>query len=180
MNLMKAVRRCVSAVLIVFVLLTNWGPALAQSADVQFFPETGHNIKGDFLKFYNNAKDPQLVYGYPITEQITSKDGRTVQYFQRGRFELSADLPERVQLTPVGQAAYTTGSQQFTVNNSQGCELFSSGFRVCFAFLDFYKLNDGPTQFGNPISPFEFRETVAAKVQPVLQRMVQVMIDWRP
>src|SRR5512147_164584 len=92
MNRMKAVRQFVSSVLIVFVLLIQWGPVQAQSADVQFFPETGHNIKGDFLKFYKTAKDPKLVYGYPITEQIKSKDGKTVQYFQRARFEIGKDL----------------------------------------------------------------------------------------
>jgi len=32
----------------------------------------------------------------------------------------------------------------------------------------------------NEQPPFEYRESVAAKVQPILQRMVQAMIDWRP
>jgi formiminoglutamase len=32
----------------------------------------------------------------------------------------------------------------------------------------------------NEVPPFEYRPDVAGKVQPVLQRLVQTMIDWRP
>ena len=170
---MNAVRRFVALTLLIILSLTSWGPVQAQSSDVLFFPETGHNIKGDFLRYYNSVRDPKLLFGYPITEQIVSKDGRTVQYFQRARFELRPDLPERVQLTAVGQASYQPGSQQLNIDNSQGCELFPTGFRVCFAFLDFYKLNGGAAQFGNPISPFEFHENL------IVQYFEKARFEWR-
>jgi formiminoglutamase len=32
----------------------------------------------------------------------------------------------------------------------------------------------------NEQAPFDYRTNMAEKVQPVLQRMVQAMIDWRP
>src|SRR5262245_38841468 len=161
MNLMRAVGRLVVSCLALTILLASWGSAKAQSADVQYFPETGHNVKGDFLRFYNRVKDPRLVFGYPITEQFTSKDGKMAQYFQRARFELSTDIfgNPRVQLTSIGQVAYQPGGQ-LNINNSSGCQLFSSGYRVCFAFLDFYEANGGAGQFGNPISPFEYRENL--------------------
>jgi hypothetical protein len=154
--------------------MTTWGTAQAQSADVQFFPETGHTVKGEFLKFYVTAKDPKLVYGYPITEQITSKDGRTVQYFQRARFELGKDLfgnPEVV-LTPVGQAIYKP-DMQLMLDNSAGCQLFITGQRVCYAFLDFFKANGGMEQFGNPISPFEFHDKI------IVQYFEHARFEWR-
>lgn len=173
MSLMNAVRRLALLFLLFILPLTVWGPAKAQSSDVLFFPETGHNVKGDFLRYYNSVRDPKLVFGYPITEQITSRDGKVVQYFQQARFELRTDLPERVQLTKVGQAAYSTGSQQLNIDNSQGCQLFSTGFRVCFAFLDFYELHDGPTRFGNPISPFEFHENL------IVQYFEKARFEWR-
>lgn len=173
MNHMNAVRRFVILVFLFLVPLTVWGPAKAQASDVLFFPETGHNVRGDFLRYYKNIHDAQLIFGYPITEQITSKDGKTVQYFQRARFELRTDLPGRVQLTNVGQEAYKTGSQQMDINNSQGCEQFPTGFRVCFAFLDFYKLNGGTAQFGNPISPFEFHENL------IVQYFEKARFEWR-
>src|SRR5689334_14935533 len=157
MNPMKTIWRAAALLSIVTILLMPVGTARAQSADVLFFPETGHQVKGDFLDFYRKASDPKLLFGYPITEQMTSKDGKTVQYFQRARFELRTDLPEgqRVQLTAVGQALYQPANQ-LQLGNPAGCDPFPTGYSVCFAFLDFYKANGGESQFGNPISPFEF------------------------
>jgi hypothetical protein len=170
---MNAVRRFVVLILLIIIALTTWGPVQAQSSDGLFFPETGHNVKGDFLRYYQSVRDPKLLFGYPITEQLTSKDGRTVQYFQRARFELRTDLPERVQLTPLGQASYQPGSQQLDITNSQGCDIFPTSYRVCFAFLDFYKLNGGAAQFGNPISPFEFHENL------IVQYFEKARFEWR-
>jgi hypothetical protein len=174
MNLMRAVRRFAITILALTILLASRGSAKAQSADVEYFPETGHNVRGDFLQFYKRAKDPKLVFGYPITEQFTSKDGKTVQYFQRARFELSTDIfgDARMQLTSIGQAAYQPAGQ-LNINNSSGCQLFSSGYRVCFAFLDFYKTNGGAAQFGNPISPFEYRENL------IVQYFEKARFEWR-
>ena len=120
---MDPIRRFALLLSILVLLLASEGPVSAQSSgDAQYFPETGHNLKGEFLRFYKNASNPLLVFGYPITEQLTSHDGKTVQYFQRARFELRADLPERqrVQLTPLGKATYQPGSQQFGVSAPGG------------------------------------------------------------
>jgi hypothetical protein len=174
MNPMKAIWRLTASFLVLIILLTQWGPVNAQSTDVQFFPETGHIVKGDFLRFYKSVRDPKLLFGYPITEQITSKDGKAVQYFQRARFELRPDLPEaqHVQLTSLGQATYKP-AKQLTLNNSAGCDSFSTAYPVCFAFLDFYKANGGTAQFGNPISPFEFHENL------IVQYFEKARFEWR-
>jgi hypothetical protein len=174
MSSMKAIWRLTAAFLILTVLLTQGGYVRAQSADVQFFPETGHTIKGDFLRFYKSVPDPTLLFGYPITEQVTSQDGKTVQYFQRARFELRADLPasQRVQLTPLGQAAYKPQAQ-LSLDYSAGCDLFPTGYAVCYAFLDFYKDNGGAAQFGNPISPFESHENL------IVQYFEKARFEWR-
>ncbi len=171
---MKAIWRLAALFLVLTILLTPRGTVQAQSADVQYFPETGHHVKGDFLRFYKSVHDPQLVFGYPITEQMTSKDGETVQYFQRARFETHTELPEnqRVQLTPVGQALYQP-SNQLKLGNTAGCDLFATGYSVCFAFLDFYKANGGAAQFGNPLSPFEFHENL------IVQYFEKARFEWR-
>jgi hypothetical protein len=171
---MKAVRRFVAPFVVIAILLSSWVSVRAQSVDIQYFPETGHNIKGDFLQFYKSVKDPQLVFGYPITEQMSSRDGRTVQYFQRARFELRSDLPDRqrVQLTPLGAKSYEPGGQ-LNIDNPSGCQLFFTGYRVCFAFLDFYKANGGVEQFGDPISPFEFHD------QLIVQYFELARFEWR-
>ena len=171
---MKSNWRLAAPLLLLAIVLTSWGTAKAQSADVQFFPETGHSVRGDFLRFYKSVHDPMLVFGYPITERISSKDGKTVQYFQRARFELIPENPEnqRVQLTPLGQATYQTG-RQLTLNNSAGCNSFSTGYAVCFAFLDFFNATGGTAQFGNPISPFEFHENL------IVQYFEKARFEWR-
>jgi hypothetical protein len=170
MNQMKAIWRLVTPFLVLTVLLTQGGTASAQSADVQFFPETGHNIKGDFWRFYKSVRDPKLLFGYPITEQITSKDGKVVQYFQRARFELFG--PQNVKLTPLGQATYKP-YKQLTLTNLAGCDLFPTGYPVCYAFLDFYRANGGTAQFGSPISPFEFHENL------IVQYFEKARFEWR-
>jgi hypothetical protein len=174
MNPMKVIRQLAALFLLMAIFLSKPGSAIAQTATVQFFPETGHYVRGDFLRFYQSAPDPRLVYGYPITEEITSKDGRTVQYFQRARFELRRDLPEsqRVQLTPMGQALYQQ-ADQLRLDNASGCDLFPTGFSVCLAFLDYFKTNGGVAQFGNPISPFEFHESL------IVQYFEKARFEWR-
>jgi hypothetical protein len=174
MTPMKVIRCITILVLSLAVLLTGWGPAHAQSADVQFFPETGHYVKGNFLRFYKHVADPSLVFGYPLSEQFTSKDGKTVQYFQRARFELRNDLPEnqRVQLTSLGQALYQR-ADQLKLDNISGCDIFPTGYSICLAFLDFYKANGGTAQFGNPISPFEFHENL------IVQYLEKARFEWR-
>lgn len=171
---MKVIRRLAILFLALSILLTEWQTASAQSADVQFFPETGHYVKGDFLRFYKSVPDPTLVFGYPVSEQVTSKDSKTVQYFQRARFELRTDLPEnqRVQLTPLGQALYQP-SDQLKLDNISGCDVFPTGYSVCLAFLDFYKANGGAAQFGSPISPFEFHENL------IVQYFERARFEWR-
>jgi len=152
---MNGIRRFVLVIFILAILLTSRGSAHAQSTNVQFFAETGHSVKGIFLQFYNSAKDPKLVYGYPITEQMLSRDGKAVQYFQRARFELTNT--QSIQLTALGSLIHQANSA-LTINNPSACEFYPTGFPVCLTFLEFYKANGGPTQFGNPISPFELSD----------------------
>ena len=167
---MNRFRRFVISVLLCTLLLTTQGTVYAQSTDVQFFAETGHSIKGAFLQFYKSAKDPQLVYGYPITEQMSSKDGKTVQYFQRARFELTNT--QTIQLSPLGKLTYQPKSPM-TINNPNACQVYPTGFPVCLTFLDFYKANGGPNQFGNPISPFESSDGL------IVQYFEGTRFEWR-
>ena len=58
--------------------------------DRAYFPETGHNLGGRFLAYWQaNGRLPQ--FGFPLTEEVeeTLEDGRTylVQYFERARLE---------------------------------------------------------------------------------------------
>lgn len=165
------------ALLLVFSLLSaNWGSVSAQTDDTRYFNETGHNVTGEFLKFYNNNPNATFLYGYPITEQITGKDGKAVQYFHRARFEYRSDLPEgqRVQLTFLGRETYvTTGA--LNVANSFACRTYAeTGFSVCFAFLEFFDKYGGVSQFGYPISGFEYHES------KLVQYFEKARLEWQP
>ncbi len=151
MRAMSAIRTFAVSIIALSLLLATSFMAHAQSAEVRFFPETGHSLRGDFLKFYNTARDPNLVYGYPITEQFTSRDGKTVQYFQRARFELTDSMT--IALTPIGRITRQPGNA-LEAKNPAACQPVS-GIPVCYAFLDFYKAHGGAAQFGNPLGAAE-------------------------
>jgi hypothetical protein len=156
------------------LLLATWGSVQAQTSDVDYFPETGHNVRGDFLRYYRSIPNSTYIFGYPITEQFTSKDGKTVQYFQRTRFELSTDSLPSVILTPLGRETYSPGSQMI-VNNPLACRTFAEArYPVCFAFLEFFEQNGGVERFGYPISPFEFHNN------QIVQYFENARFEWRP
>lgn len=86
----------------------------ANTDDRWYFPETGHSVQGAFLRFWiENGGLP--IFGYPISEVLVEVEPdtnrwKTVQYFQRARFELNSDVddshPDRVQLGLLGRALY--------------------------------------------------------------------------
>ncbi len=168
--------RLISLFLIFSLLAVPWVSVGAQEQDYQYFEQTGHNVKGEFLKFYRSASDPTLLYGYPITEEIISKDGKRVQYFQRARFEYYPDRPEgqRVQLTPLGSATYVAGTQ-LNIFSPFACRTYSeTGYAVCFTFLEFFDKYGGVAQFGYPISPFEYRDNM------LVQYFEKARLEWQP
>jgi len=70
-------------------------PATARPG-MAYFPETGHNLGGRFLDYWQ-ANGGLAQFGYPLTEEFTEQleDGNTyqVQYFERARFELHPENP---------------------------------------------------------------------------------------
>ncbi len=168
--------RLLAPILMACLLIASWAPVRAQEQETQYFSETGHNVSGDFLAFYKNNPNASLLYGYPITESFASKDGKTVQYFQRARFELRTDLPEgqRVQLTPLGRETFVSAGS-LVVNSAFACRTFAeTGFSICFAFLEFFDKHGGVAQFGYPISGFEYHEN------KLVQYFEKARLEWQP
>src|SRR5258708_1734863 len=65
-------------------------------SDGQYFAETGHNLSGKFLAYWQETGGLPI-YGFPISEPFmeqSKSDGKTylVQYFERNRFELHPEL----------------------------------------------------------------------------------------
>ena len=158
------------------LLVPAGGIAQAQDGTSRYFPETGHNVSGDFWKFYKSFPNAQTIFGYPLTEAFDSpKSGRVVQYFTRACFELNPAMPEgsRVSLTPLGQLLFQSepGANDF---NPLGCRTFDNGYPVCYAFLDFFDANGGQNVFGKPISSFEFLNG------RIVQYFERARFDWYP
>ncbi len=92
----------------------------APLAGAAYFPETGHNLAGDFLAYWQ-ANGDLAQFGFPITEEReeTLEDGNRyrVQYFERARFEYHpehAGTPYAILLGQFGrrierEAAHLTG-----------------------------------------------------------------------
>jgi hypothetical protein len=173
---MISLRRSLALFFAICLLAIPWSSANAQGPEPRFFPETGHNVQGDFLRFYNAVSDPLTLYGYPITDQFQRTDGLLVQYFQRARFEYHPELPDgqRVILTDVGSQMYTPAIQ-LNISNPFACRFFTeTNFSVCFSFLDFYNKYGGELQFGHPISPFEYHDDL------IVQYFQKARMEWRP
>jgi sugar lactone lactonase YvrE len=59
---------------------------VTQNGDCRPFDETRHAVCGHFRNFWETHGGLRL-FGYPITEAFVDKDGLTVQWFERARFE---------------------------------------------------------------------------------------------
>ena len=151
-------------------------PVSAQSPGSEYFKETGHFVSGDFLTYYHGVSNANFLFGFPITEAFM-KNGRLVQYFQRARFELYPELPagQRVKLAPIGKAISAPGGERPDIFTPFACRFFSStGFSVCYAFLDFFKANGSVERFGNPISSFEYHNDL------IVQYFENARFEWKP
>src|SRR5438876_856288 len=69
----------------------------------RYFPQTGHNVGGAFLRFFVAAGGVDVL-GLPLSEEVP-RDGHTVQWFQDARLEWWPENPpaEQVQYGLVGQ-----------------------------------------------------------------------------
>lgn len=168
---------------LIFVLVVSFsllgmsqGLAFAQDGSTEkYFPETGHRVSGEFWQYYRSFANANLIFGYPLTEAYTeAKSGRVVQYFTHARFELyPQDLLQKVHLTATGSEIYVPG-QGVDIFTPIGCRSFTSGFPVCFSFLEFFDKNGGEAVFGQPISSFQFLNG------RITQYFERARFDWYP
>jgi len=175
-GLSKATLR--AALILAILLIGQTGFRVeAQAQSSVYFPETGHNVEGEFLTFFNQHSGLK-VFGYPITEGF-NRDGRWVQYFQKVRMELHPENlpPYRVQLGLLGdELEYRQAPRPQQVANDQSHQYFlETGHTVAYAFLNFYNLNGGLDIFGYPIS--DFTTSVDGWIVQYFQR---ARMEWHP
>lgn len=174
---MKKLTRLIFSLFIALSLLgASHQSVLAQDGVTdKYFAETGHRVSGDFWLYYHSFANANMIFGYPLTEAfVDAKIGRTVQYFTRARFELfPQDLTQKVHLTALGSAVKVVG-KSVDIVTAVGCRSFSTGFPVCYSFLDFFDKNGGEAVFGKPISSFQFLNG------RITQYFENMRFDWYP
>jgi len=144
-------------------------PVAAVAADCVTFAETGHDLCGRFLTYWQDHGG-LVQQGFPVSDlfsEQSSTDGRTyqVQYFERAVFEYHPELtdPNKVLLSQVGRDALRTryprgivpivGPVPAPALNGECAAFAETNQSVCGAFLTYWRANGGLAQQGFPISP---------------------------
>ncbi|MFQ6013821.1 MAG: hypothetical protein ACE5NP_00075 [Anaerolineae bacterium] len=144
----------------------------------QYFPETGHNVRGEFFQFYF-AHGGLDIFGYPLTEEFF-QNGLKVQFFQRGVMEWHPQNPDpyKVQLALLGDLM---GHREDPIpegaipHNDPHRRYFpQTGHTISGPFLTFFEQYGGIDIFGYPIS--EIRMEGGFSVQ-YFQR---ARMEWHP
>ena len=95
---------------------------LAEDDPGFWFPETGHTLENSFQQYWERYGGLP-VFGYPISQEF-EEDGRTVQYFERARFEWhpeNAGTVYEVLLGHLGvEAALAAGVEMTSVERREG------------------------------------------------------------
>ncbi|MGQ9628598.1 MAG: LGFP repeat-containing protein [Anaerolineae bacterium] len=131
----------------------------AQEAEVAYFPQTGHTLRGEFLRFYREHGG-ELLFGYPLTEEFV-ESGLRVQYFQNVRMEWHPENPHpyQVELGLLGEILHgreppISSSEIPPADNPRRRYYPETGHTISFAFLDFFNEHGGIDIFGYPITEF--------------------------
>nr|MBA3948180.1 hypothetical protein [Herpetosiphonaceae bacterium] len=119
--------------------------------DLLSFAETGHTLSGRFREFWEQ-NGGLAIFGLPLTEPLPF-EGRTMQYFERARFELNPD--DTVGLGLLGsEEAGPVGK----VEAQAGCRYFAeTGHNLCSPFLEYWQAHGDLAVFGLPLAEAEQR-----------------------
>lgn len=134
----------------------------------RFMTQTGHTLRNDFRAFWE-AHGGAVIFGYPVSEEYREREAdgivRTVQYFERARFEFHdefAGTPDAVELGALARelTLRRLSEQPFRAipNSGSGPDRVwfdGTGHSLSGAFKQYWDTNGGIAIFGLPISePF--------------------------
>ncbi len=178
---MKSVQFLRKISLIVLLLAITVGffapqTSFAQTGTEQFFGETDHWVKGEFLVYFRKYGG-LVIFGYPITEEFVDQ-GLLVQYFQKARMEWHPEnpIPYKVQLGLLGEELryrQPPGTEP-TPRSRRKFYFPETGHTVSYAFLDFFNENGGIDIFGYPITEMHYEDG------QIVQYFQRLKLQWRP
>lgn len=129
------------------------------------FAETGHSLGGVFLDYWRR-NGGLAQFGFPISEELTEPDpnsgrARTVQYFERNRFEYFPEnegTPYVVQLGRLGETQLLNQgirwqAQPLNPQTPSGCRRFPQTRRLlCSPFRAYWEQRGGLSMYGAPLT----------------------------
>jgi hypothetical protein len=129
-------------------------PASAATTPL-YYRETGHYVSGVFRDFWDKHGGLPN-FGYPITEEYAdARSGKTVQYFERARFERAGPATADVQLGQLGRevlGARSFSPSQPIANSSQRRYFPETQHIVQYGFKQIWEGRGELAIFGLPLS----------------------------
>jgi hypothetical protein len=175
---MKSVR-LIATVALAMAVFAGAFSAQAQTPTSQYFPQTGHSVQGDFLRFFNTRGGLEI-FGYPLTEAFL-EGGRLVQYFQRARMESRPENPDpnKIQLgllaLELGYGAGPIPAAEIPPANDPNRRYFpAAGHTTGYAFLNYFNAHGGLDIFGYPITEFKLENG------RIVQYFQRARMEWHP
>ncbi len=166
---------------------------VTDSSTVQFFTQTGHSISFGF-KAYWNAHGGLRLLGYPISQEFQEQEAdgqtRTVQYFERARFEYHPEFkgtPNEIELglLAVEMAHARAGESPFHraaafATTATKRWFAESGHGLDSTFKKYWDQNGALPVFGLPISnPFDELNAADGKIYSV-QYLERERFEYHP
>jgi hypothetical protein len=161
-------------------------PARPNAPDQRYFPETGQEISGVFLHFWDQHGGLAR-FGLPRTAAFW-QGGRLVQYFERARFERFPEYggtPNEVQLGLLGQQIVESGRLRARAiappPTGANTRYFpETRYAIANGFKAYWEQNGGLRSFGLPITP-ELREINPADGREyTVQYFERARFEWHP
>jgi hypothetical protein len=172
--------RGLSCVLLALALAAVPSASQLEEPAERYFEETGHTVRGEFLRFYDDRGGPDL-FGPPVSPEIM-EDGVRVQYFRNVRLEWRPENPPPYRVQP-GLLGEALAKRQPPIPPerippaSRPDERYypETGHTVVYGFLAEFDRHGGLDTFGYPIS-----EILLGSHGSLLQWFQRVQLQWWP
>lgn len=150
------------------------------STGPRYFQETGHNVPEYFANYWA-ANGGLHQFGFPITEPY-SQDGRTIQWFERARFERHLehkDTPYEVLLGQLGREVRPADPPTTALTHPAARYFPETGHNLLI-FRLYWEQNGGLARFGYPLTD-ELREVSQVDGQEyTVQYFERARLEYHP
>jgi len=176
---MGGTRRLWIVSIITIFLVSFTSSSFAQNMETEFIGDPGKWVSGPFLSLYHSVKNPEIIFGNPLTNEFTDPiTGQRVQYFEKARFDLVENNINTTAISaPLGELLYveTEYKEAGIGNDPSVCHRFVNGMESCYGFWQFYLSNAGEKFLGQPLS-----NTLINPDGFLVQFFENGLLEWHP